>query len=139
MAVYDYELGATAETMANVEDEITVGEGEAATIVYLPPPRSAPIEYPVVYTGDDGLTVGDGLPTCTWRWDFLKQTHVNALRQYCSGKSAQVYIKTRTPALDGTYAVYAAIMHWPADLAEKRRMGGYFDIEIEFTRLEAVT
>lgn len=133
MSLTQYMIGASLMTMVNVD-----------TIVGMHLPRGSFRLYPMVYVGADGRTVGDGRPTASWRFDVLTQSELNGLRAYLvSGStylmSAPVYIRTRLD--DGSFATFAAIMHWPEDIASKRVPAGagvYQDVEIQFTALEQV-
>lgn len=126
MADYEYAIGTAADNLQNLEDDLGV-----------PPPHPAPhIEWGAEYQAGDGLVYGDGWPSVVWHFDFLSATHLAALRTYCTGKSAQVYIKTLEPDLT-TYGTYQAIMVWPTG-GEYRVGRAKTDFEIRFTHLEEV-
>lgn len=102
MADYEYAIGSAAEALQSVEDDLG-----------LPPPHPAPFrEWAVTYDCGDGKVRGDGFPSADWNWDYLDENHIAALRAYCTGKSADIYIKT-VKADGETYGTYSAIMVWP--------------------------
>lgn len=134
MSLTQYMIGTSLGNLVNV-----------ATHVGMHLPRGSFRLFPVTYTGFDGRTVGDGRPVVTWRFDVLTQSELNALRAYLiSGStyliSAPVYIKTRMD--NGSFATFAALMHWPDDIDSKRipasASGVYQDVEIVFTALQQV-
>lgn len=127
MAEYEYAIGTDPEDLENLEDDLGI-----------PPPHPAPFkEWAVTYDAGDGRSHGDGWPSCTWTWSILMAAHLAALRAYCSGKSASLYIKTLKPDLV-TYGTYSAILHWPEET-------GYVpgravrDFSLRFTHLEEIT
>ena len=61
----------------------------------------------------DGLARGMGRPVATWYWCWIPPLLRIALKVYCSGKSARVYIRTEDDPSLGTSAVYQAAMIWP--------------------------
>jgi len=136
MAVYEYKIATEAEGVVglkNIEDEL-------ATAVN-PPHPVTPTEWAVTYQAMDGQSYGDGYPSQVWHFDYLTQAMRNQLREYCPGRSATVYIRTRKVDGSGEWANYKAIMVWPA--SHQPGMGvnglGYYDFEIEFTFMEEQT
>lgn len=102
MADYEYAIGTAVGNLQNLEDDLS-----------LPPPHPAPFkEWALAYACGDGRVRGDGFPSAQWKFDYLSAAHIAALRAYCSGKSAAVYIKT-VKADGTTYETYSAIMIWP--------------------------
>lgn len=127
MADYEYAIGTTVENLQNLEDDLGIM-----------PPHPAPFqEWAAEYEAGDGRVHGDGWPSATWHFDYLTAAHIAALRTYCTGKSANVYIRTLKP--DHTsYGTYSAIMRWPSKLGY--RMGrGTSDVELQFTHIEEVS
>lgn len=61
----------------------------------------------------DGLARGMGRPIATWYWCWIPPQMRIALRNYCSGKSARVYIRTEDDPSLSTSAVFQAAMIWP--------------------------
>lgn len=91
-----------------------------------------------------GAPIEAGLPVAAWSWDWLSQDDIDQLQQYCSGMSAQVYI--RMPKDSGTRRVsgtFLAVMHRPKlGSPEDRETGNQSTpqarpVEITFTMLEA--
>jgi len=122
MAVYEYEIGATAGARSNIEDQ------------GLNPPSGVRFNTSsATRTRGDGLAVGDGYPNCTWKFEFLTSTMYNIFLTLLGGEeSAEVSIQTRKE--DKTYQAYATcIMHKPTG---EQRIGGWFDVSVQFTRLE---
>ncbi len=130
MADYEYAIGLTAETLQNLEDDLG-----------LPPPHPAVFqEWSTSYTAGDGSVYGDGWPSVEWHFDYLSAVHVAALRTFCTGKSAPVYI--RTIQADGTtYGNYSAVMTWPTMPEDAAfQMGrAVTDFVLKMTHLEVVT
>jgi hypothetical protein len=65
------------------------------------------------------LVRGVGYPACTWIWSVIPRIERDALRQYCTGKSAAVFIKTKTMDTSDSYHTYSAIMVWPTQEEER--------------------
>lgn len=126
MADYEYAIGTSAANLQNLEDDLGIM-----------PPHPAPFqEWALEYEAGDGRVHGDGWPSVTWHFDYLTAVHIAALRTYCPGKSANVYIRTLKPD-HTTYGTYSVIMIWPSRL--DYRMGrGTSDVEMQFTHLEEV-
>lgn len=82
----------------------------------------------------DGLARGLGRPACTWNWNVISRPERDALKIYCSGKSARVYIRTRTNNTSDQYITYQAAMMWPND-AEDRINGRRLNFTLEFRDL----
>jgi hypothetical protein len=78
-----------------------------------------------------------GYPQAVWRWGFITQAQRNALRAYCTGASATVYITTRVNDTISTaadaYDDFQAIMHWPEE--EDREAFRRIGFELTFTNL----
>lgn len=54
-----------------------------------------------------------GRPIATWYWCWIPPLLRIALRTFCSGKSARVYIRTEDDPSLSTSAVFEAAMIWP--------------------------
>ena len=67
--------------------------------------------YARLVTLGSGGTRGIGLPKVVWTFPILDVDQISQLRTFCSGASAQVYIRTKIQ--DGTYADFLADMIWP--------------------------
>lgn len=61
----------------------------------------------------NGLERSVGRPRALWLWKNIAATARTALKLYCPGKSARVYICTLNDPSLGTYAAYQAAMIWP--------------------------
>lgn len=85
----------------------------------------------------NGERRGVGYPTVLWRWSILSQTQRDALRTYCTGVSATVYIETRTNDNSNEFRQYETIMLWPG--AEDRDAGRALGFDLEFRIIEDVT
>lgn len=81
----------------------------------------------------DGTLRQDGYASFSWRWDSLKQTHIDALAAY---KNKEVAVNTYNHT--GKYQTYTALMGWPRNILSARQVGSdiYTNVEIPFTRLE---
>lgn len=119
----EIEIGATAETMENLQD-LTV------PVVYpkdLFTPWSENIELA------DGSKRGAGAPMAVWTWATISQAERDQLREFCTGASSTVYIKTSTNDDADTRRIYQATMIWPAgediDFTHRR------DFTIQFRNL----
>lgn len=123
MALEGFEIGTTSST-TNVESLGTP----------LNPPRSRFIEFSQDIPLADGNTRGGGWPKAYWVWDFMTQAQYTQLLTYCSGKSAEIYIVTKTD--HETYVKYSCVMVRPSEVA--RKDGLVLDVEIEFKALVAV-
>jgi len=127
MAIYDYRIGATLAGMTNLEN--------------LTPPLPAPKSYFRPFyesiTLADGSIRGMGSPVASWRWGVLSRAQRDALRVFCTSKSATVYIRTRKTDSADAYTDYRAIMIWPDD--EERDAGRRLDFLIEFRQLVVAT
>jgi len=83
----------------------------------------------------DGYVRYTGNPIATWTWDFIRPASRNALRVYCTGPSATVYIQTIDN--EEVFKIYKAILRWP----EERPQVGFprrnkFEFVVEFLILE---
>lgn len=126
MADYLYRIGATAGTMLNLEDVISV------------PPAGCRFNYhPIARISGDGMSVGDGYSTCVWVFQFLSWADLYTMLDYLAGEeTVALYIDTRRP--DNTYATYSAVMHRPRVPNEATQvMGGWRNVTFTFTHLEA--
>lgn len=107
------------------------------------PPKSTYYPGSKSYWKADGTQYYDGSERATWRFSAMPKAGVSALRDICSGASAEVYIITLTDDYTTgaeTFKTFSALMHWPLDAHESRtKLGYYEDLVIEFTHLEAVT
>lgn len=130
MALYDFKIG----TFAGGVGAITNLESLATPVT---PPRW-------FYRGDverrklaSGLIRSLGLPVAEWRWGVISQAQRDMLRTFCSGASAQVYIRTKTNNSSDAYANFLAMMVWPEE--EEVDASRRLDFVIRFDRLEVQT
>jgi hypothetical protein len=61
----------------------------------------------------NGLERSLGRPRAPWLWKNIAATLRTALKVFCPGKSARVYICTLADPSLGTYAAYQAALIWP--------------------------
>ena len=88
---------------------------------------ATPVDYPkslfTPYSDEQilvsGLTRGVGFPTATWSWDVLPRAQRDMLRTFCPGKSANVFIRTKTMDTNDSYDDFSAIMVWPTQEEER--------------------
>jgi hypothetical protein len=99
----------------------------------VPDPKSTWQPYSELVPLDSGKERGVGFPVATWQFGYLTRAQRNALRTFCTGASAAVYIQTRKADNDDAYDDYSAIMVWP--LAEDRDAGRRISFVIRFKHL----
>jgi hypothetical protein len=96
----DFEIGATSST-TNIESLTTP----------LPEPKSSYLPYARTNNKGNGGVRGVGSPVAQWSFAVLSIEQYNQLKTFCTGASADVYIRTKLD--DDTYADFQAIMIWP--------------------------
>ncbi len=89
----------------------------------------------------DGLARGLGRPLAQWQWnyganDFVGHALRDALRTYCTGKSARVWIHTKTLDSSDVYTFYEAALWWPD--SETREAGRRLKFELTFRDLVVI-
>jgi hypothetical protein len=116
----DFAIGTTPENMVDIS---TMGLADPKAFFL----------FGVRRTMINGQAKDTGAPRAIWRWGFIRQAARDALRVYCPGASATVYIRTRKLDNADAFVVYQAIMVWPddEDLDGFRRIG----FEIQFRQL----
>lgn len=82
----------------------------------------------------DGTVRGAGYPIAEWHFGYLTQSEYEALRAYCTGKSASIYVVTKTD--ENTYGTYSATMVWPDNIRWQNSKA--IDVTFKFMKLEAV-
>lgn len=122
MSLYSYEIGATSST-TNLES-LTVPTDA---------PKSTFEAYSVVQQLADGTERTAGWPVATWHWGRMTAAQWAQLKDYVTGKSGIVYIKTRNDA--GTYVKYLAIMILPA--VPEKVAGRFLDVTVTFKLIES--
>lgn len=88
---------------------------------------ATPVDYPKsTYTpySDEapmvsGIVRGIGYPVATWTWGIITRAQRDMLRTFCPGKSAWVYIRTRTMDSSDSYANFYGVMVWPTQQEER--------------------
>jgi hypothetical protein len=126
---YEFEIGTTEVGMTSLIPLVTLAPGR----VFIP--FASFQEFNIEVEAADALVYGHGWGLAQWRWGFFPVSLANTLRStYCTGKSAEAYIKTL--ANDGTYDGYHAVMIWP----EQYLISNDFiiDFVIDFRLLEAL-
>lgn len=106
---------------------------ESLTVSVMPP-KSTFSPYASTVDLADGSKRGIGAPIATWHWDFLPQIMRDQLRAFCTGSSADVYIRTLTKDNAMSFKYYFAKMFWPVtseETAATRRL----DFTITFGQL----
>jgi hypothetical protein len=127
MAQYSYQIGTTSGGTTNVESLSPA----------LPAPRSTFEPWSVPIKLGDGTVRGGGYPTATWNFGVLSRAQRDKLRTYCTGKSASVYIRTKTTDNTDSYKYFSAVMIWPDE--EERVATRRLDFVIEFRMLVEYT
>lgn len=95
--------------------------------------------WAVDYWRSTGGSYGQGYPRDAWLFKGIAQAGVQALRLLIPGKSAQLYMRTRTDDED-TFKTFLGWAHWNRRAQGKRIWDGtYTELLIEWTRLEEVT
>lgn len=123
MALSSFEIGTTSST-TNIESLGTP----------LLPPRSTFSEFSQDIPLADGSVRGGGWTAATWTWDYLTQAQWTQLLVYISGKSADLYIVTKTD--HETFVKYSCVGVRPS--APERRNGLVFGVTVEWRKLVAV-
>lgn len=129
----DYKIGLTSGSMIDLQS-LTV----SGSPIPVDPPKSTMMPYSDSITLISGLVRGLGYPTCTWMWSVIPRAQRDALRQFCPGQSANVYIRTKTMDNSDIYANYAAVMVWPT-LEEERDATRRVNLKITFKTMVLVT
>ena len=122
--LYDIQIGATLVGMVNIET-LNGGQMEAPKVRY--------------YPGGESVVLGDGskrwvgFPSATMTWGFISQANRDALRAYCAGASATVYISIPVNDNQDEYVDFQATMFWPDE--EERDASRRKEFVIEYKRL----
>lgn len=118
-----FEMGATLETMTNIELLATP----------IQPPLAPPPQYAARATASSGRVYDRGFLSGRWIFSILKAAQRTQLRTFCPGASANVYIKTL--ASDDTYKVYSAVMVWPEGESRQPAVRDRTEFVISFTHM----
>lgn len=113
-------------------DYVTMTNVESMGTNYQPPRSTF---APWVTTVDLGNATARamGRASATWTWGFISLAQRNTLRTYCTGKSARVYVRTRTNDNSDAYVTYDAVMLWPDE--EPKQAGRRFPFVLQFRDL----
>ena len=128
---YEFKLGLTYVGMVNIE---------AVAALNNPPSEWTYRMGAERYTAGNAKEYYDGNVQCTWRFQVLKVAAWQWLEALFTGTDASVDVFMQTKTDDDAYDEFTAIMHKPeiGDSA-RRGVGGYFDVLVRFTELEAYT
>jgi len=80
-----------------------------------------------------GASRGYGAPSAVWHWGYLTVVQRNALRVFCPGKSAAVYVQTRENDDSDAYLKFSGFMFWPDE--ESKDASRRPDFSVEFMAL----
>lgn len=119
MAIQQYMIGSTQVGMTNLESLTTP----------VHPPKSSFVPYTTGYDLGDGSVRGSGWVAATWTWNVISQAERDQLRIFCTGASANVFIKTRCNDSNDAYKTYQAVMIWPQEEARDARRRTSFVIQ----------
>lgn len=99
----------------------------------IPDPKSEFAHFTEYVPLVSGGVRGVGSPVAIWRWGYLTQAQRDALRVFCTGASAEVYIETRETDSSDVFDQYSATMIWP--LEEERDAFHRMEFEVRFQNL----
>lgn len=125
----DFKIGTTLEGIVSLD----------ALTVFVPDPRTSFRNYSKLLDLGNGMKRGAGWPTAEWHYGYLLQEQREQLRSFCTGASAEVFMRTRTRDEDDSetpilFKIYKAVMIWPE--TEEYIKSKRIDFVIKFTRLE---
>jgi hypothetical protein len=130
MSILSFEIGTTYGNRVNVETLSTLPNMGPASEFY---------DYSEALPTGDGARTSRGKPYAIWKWEgHIDIALFNALRVYCPGASASVYIRTLQDDYS-TYAYYTATMIWPELDSYTRDAKGYKGVIIRFENLVVYT
>lgn len=120
------------------------GTGGMVTLASL----NIPMPKPIYRTAVSAIKLGDnsmrelGSPMVEWQFGFITQAQRDTLRTYCTGVSAQVYIKTPTTekisGVSNAAQTFLAQMIWPApNTPESPEAGRRLQFNLLFKQLVA--
>lgn len=87
---------------------------------------------------DDGSQRVIGLPKAQWLWNIITDDERNALKTFCPGVSAEVYISTYNNDDVDEVHNYRCTMLWPVEKGEIVQATQRTDFEISFVNLVEV-
>lgn len=103
----DYQIGVTSGSMVKLENLVV--SGSSVPVAY---PKSTFQPYSSEQKLVSGLVRGVGYPVAVWIWNVITREERDALRTFCPGKSANVFIRTKTMDSADSYHTYSAVMVW---------------------------
>jgi len=121
----EFKIGTTEVGMTNLE----------ALATPVPLPQTDYMRFSRIVLLGSGGTRGVGSPVAIWTFQLLSIAEYNQLRTFCSGASAQVYIRTKVD--DDSYGNFQATMIWPNE-SQNRWFGNRRNLVITFRDLLAV-
>ena len=129
---YSYKIGSTAGGTVNVESLVS------AVVGRMPAPVSRFAPYVEGIDTENGDIVALGLPTVIWAFPFLTLAQRDALRAFCTGASATIFIETMGIDSSEAYLKLTGKMLWPQQ--ETRDSNGRrLNFELTFIQMEAYT
>lgn len=130
---YDYRIGVSSGSMVLLASLTTSGSSTP-----VPYPKSTFMPYSDEQELVSGLVRGVGYPVAVWIWGVVTRVERDALRQFCTGKSSAVYIRTKTMDSADSYHTYSAVMVWPTQ-EEERDTQARLQLKITFKRLVLIS
>ena len=125
----EYKIGAVSGSMMLLSALVVSGSTVAVS-----PPKSTYMPYSSEQQLVSGLVRGVGYPVATWIWGVVTREERDALRSFCPGKSANVYIRTKTMDSADLYADFSAVMVWDTE-NEQRDTQRRLEFRITFQTL----
>jgi hypothetical protein len=92
-------------------------------------PKSAPKPWFQSSDLGDGTARGMGRPVTSWQFGFVTQAFRNALRAYCPGKSARLFVRSREIDNSDDFITYSGVMLWPDQEQRDSTRRTQFNIE----------
>jgi hypothetical protein len=123
MAAYDFKLGTSVGGLRTL-DSLSITN---------PKPYFHPFTQEINLA--NSTVMGHGWPMAEWVWGYLADQDRAALRVFCPGASASVFIRTTNDAL--TYKNYSAVMIWPTP-PEDRQAGRVVGFTLKLVKLVEV-
>ena len=121
MSAYDFRIGTTRAGMVNIE---TLVSG----LYPMPAPHAIWQPYAEYIRLEDNTYAGIGAPIAVWKFGWLTRAQRDALRVFCPGPSAAIWIRTQSNDNSDVYLDCNGIMVWP--LTEERDSTRRINLEI---------
>ncbi len=129
----DYQIGVVSGSMMKLGELVISGSS-----IPVPAPKSTFTPYADEQALVSGLVRGVGYPTATWTWGVLTRQERDALRAFCPGKSARIYIRTKTMDSADSYHTYQAVMVW-ATQEEERDTQRRLEFKVDFKSMVLIS